>query len=428
MKTDAMEYSDVSLAFGARTIGLKIPVANLLTVLQPNPIKIDQDETDLVNAALNAPIQSQRLSQIVKPGEKIVIITSDVTRPMPSRKVLPSVIGELAQAGIKDQDITIVFALGNHREHSEAEKIALVGEMIYNRISCIDSNGKMIQLGKTAMGTPVDIFETVVNADRRICLGNIEYHYFAGYSGGAKAIMPGVSTREAIQANHSRMIDPAAAAGKLEGNPVREDIDSVLNFISIDFIVNVILGEHKQIVHCVAGHPIHAHRQGCKLLDSLFSLRIPQQAEIVIVSPGGYPKDLNLYQAQKALDNAKHAVRKGGSILWIASAAEGLGEKHFEQWMLNHDHPKDMVRHIQAEFVLGGHKAAAIALVTENADVYLYSDLDAEFVRKIHLNPVSDPQEQLNSLLKRYGDGAGVIVMPYGGSTLPVLEKCSQEE
>jgi nickel-dependent lactate racemase len=232
--------------------------------------------------------------------------------------------------------------------------------------------------------------------------------------------MPGVSTREAIQANHRRMTDVSAAAGKLDSNPVRMDIESVLEYISVDFIVNVVLDEHKRIVGCVAGDVIKAHRQGCRMLDEMYGIKIPQQADIVVVSPGGFPKDIDLYQSQKALDNAKHAVREGGSILWLASASEGLGEKHFEEWMLTHDSPAAMIEHIQNDFVLGGHKAAAIALVMQKADIFLHSDLTADFVRRIHLRVSEDPQQTLDALIAQYGDQAAVIAMPFGGATLPL--------
>ncbi|MBP8965478.1 MAG: nickel-dependent lactate racemase, partial [Flexilinea sp.] len=403
------------------TVQLNIPDKNLLKVLEANPIQMIGDESEIVQKALQNPIQSRCLNEIVRKGEKIAIITSDITRPMPSARVLPFVLDELSSAGIPTSDIVIIFALGNHRSHTEEEKKILVGEEIYKKYECIDSNGPMVRLGITANGTPVDIFERIVKVDKRICLGNIEYHYFAGYSGGAKAIMPGVSTREAIQANHRHMTDPNAIAGKIENNPVRTDIESVLNFISVDFIVNVILDEHKKIVRCVAGDVIAAHRQGCRYLDQMYSVEIPEKADIVIVSPGGYPKDINLYQAQKALDNAKNAVRNGGSILWIASAKEGLGEKTFEEWMLHHNNPSEMIEHIQKEFVLGGHKAAAIAMVMQKATVILYSELNPELVRKIKLESTQNPQETLERLMNQYGQNASIIAMPYGGATLPIL-------
>ena len=414
---------NVKLPFGKKEIELSVPDENFLQTLLPNELEAGLSGIQEVRRGMEHPIGCRRLKEMVHSGEKAVIVTSDTTRPMPSYRVLPFVLDELNAGGIPDRDITIVFALGSHRAHTEVEKIKLAGEDIYHRVACVDSQGEFTHMGTTSRGTPVDIFKPVADADVRICLGNIEFHYFAGYSGGAKAIMPGVSTRAAIQCNHSRMVQKEARAGAITGNPIREDIDEVCEkFVPIDFIVNVVLDEKKQIRRCVAGDFIKAHREGCRFLDQLYKIRIPKQADIVIVSAGGYPKDINLYQAQKALDNARHAVRDGGCILWIASAAEGLGEGVFEKWMTGHEKPEDMISHISREFQLGGHKAAAIAMVLEKADIFLYSDLDSDFVRSIHLNPCTDIQQDLNAALKRYGKEAGVILMPYGGSTLPCLD------
>ena len=162
----------------------------------------------------------------MKPNEKIVIITSDITRPMPTYKVMPLLLDELYDAGVNAKDITLVFALGSHRKHTREEMIKLAGERAANEIKMIDSDmSDCVRMGVTKRGTPVDIFMPVAEADRRICLGNIEYHYFAGYSGGSKAIMPGVSTREAIRKNHSLMVEEGSHAGNLDTNPVREDIE-----------------------------------------------------------------------------------------------------------------------------------------------------------------------------------------------------------
>lgn len=413
----------IELPFGKEKKELNIPDANLLQVLTPNEVASELTGAAEVERALQNPIGTSRLRDLVTPGQKVAIVTSDITRPMPSYLVLPPVLRELSEGGIPDEDITLVFALGSHRAHTEEEMKKLAGEEVFRRIKCVDSTGDFVHMGTTSRGTPVDIFRPVAEADMRICLGNIEFHYFAGYSGGAKAIMPGVSTRDAIQVNHSRMVQEAAKAGALEGNPIREDIDEVCEkFVSIDFIVNVVLDEKKMIRRCVAGHFLEAHREGCRFLDTLYKVEIPKKADIVIVSAGGYPKDINLYQGQKALDNAKHAVRDGGTILWIASAREGLGEGVFEKWMTGHEKASDMIEHISKEFQLGGHKAAAIAMVLEKADIVLYSDLDPAFIRSVHLTPCSDPQAALDEALARYGKDASVIVMPYGGSTLPCLQ------
>lgn len=395
---------------------------NILMELRQNEVEIGLTGAEEVRNALNNPIGSERLSDIVKPGEKIVIITSDITRPLPSKTVVPEVIDEILKAGVNAEDITVVFALGSHRKHKEEEKKYLVGEDIYNRFKCIDSDvNDCVRLGVTSRGTPVDIFSAVANADRRICLANIEYHYFAGYSGGAKSIMPGVSTRAAIQANHKAMVQHSARAGALDDNPARQDIEEVVKFVPIDFIVNVVLDEQKNIIKAVAGHHVLAHREGCRFLDSLYKVEIPERADIVIATPGGYPKDINLYQAQKALDNAKHAVKDGGIIILTASCIEGLGEKVFEKWMLNAKSPDSLIEDIQTNFELGGHKAAAIALVLKKVRIFMVSDMERDFVQKLFMEPYSNISDAIDSAFKIAGGGAKVLLMPFGGSTLPVL-------
>jgi nickel-dependent lactate racemase len=412
-----MEYS---FGFGKGKLKFSIDEKNISNVLLPNEIELDLTGVEEVRRAMDNPISSSKLKNIVKAGENVVIVTSDITRPMPSKVVLPVVIEELNSAGIKNENITIVFALGSHRAHTEDEKKYLVGEEIYERIECIDSNStEYVHLGITANGTPVDINKEVAKADRRICLGNIEYHYFAGYSGGAKAIMPGVSTRAAIQANHSRMVEEEARTGNIKTNPVRIDIDAVGKFVPIDFIVNVVLDSSKKIIKAVAGHYIDAHREGCRFLDSFYKINIKEKADIVITTPGGYPKDLNLYQAQKALDNSKHAVKDGGIIILVASCKEGLGEKVFEQWMLNFEKSEDMIEEIKRNFQLGGHKAAAIAMILKKAKIFLVSELEPDFVRSIFMEPFSDVQSAVDAAFNEKDDNAKVILMPFGGSTLP---------
>lgn len=412
----------IELGYGKGKVKVNVPDKNLITVLAPNEVKAELTGAEEVKRAIENPIGSGRLKDIVKKGEKVCIITSDITRPMPSKVVMPEVLSELNMGGVEDKDITVVFALGNHRAHTEEEKKYLVGEELYKRVRCVDSDQKkVVRMGTTSLGTPVDIFEEVAKADRIICMGNIEYHYFAGYSGGAKAIMPGVSTAAAIQANHSKMVEETACAGAIKGNRVRADIDEVAIFVKIDFIVNVVLNEKKQIIKAVAGDYILAHREGCKFLDKLYKVKIKKRADIVIVSAGGYPKDINLYQAQKALDNSKHAVKTGGIIILVAACIEGLGEEVFERWMNEAKCPADMVRKIQDKFELGGHKAAAIGMVQLKTDIFLVSDMEDDFARSMFFMPFKTVQDAVDKALKKMGSKAGVIVMPYGGSTLPCI-------
>ena len=415
----------LELGFGPGVQSVEVKDANIKSILTPNEVSYDLTGEAEVRRALAEPIGSPALKDIVKTGEKIAIITSDITRPCPSYVMMPPLLDELYEAGIKPEDITLVFALGSHRKHTDAERLTLAGQRAYNEINCVDGDpATAVHMGVTQRGTPVDIVEVVAKADRRICLGNIEYHYFAGYSGGAKAIMPGVSTRAAIQSNHRMMVDPLACAGNITTNPLRADIEEAADICGVDFILNVVLDEHKKIIKAVAGDVTAAHRAGCKFLDSLYEKKIPERADIVIVSQGGAPKDLNLYQTQKALDNAKHAVKKGGIIILVGACQEGLGERVFEDWILRAKKPADLIEWVRTDFKLGGHKAAAIAMVLENADIYLVSKMDPELVRKSFLTPYDSVQEAYDAATRKLGADASVIVMPYGGSTLP---RCTKE-
>lgn len=410
----------LSFGFGAGTQQVQVPDKNLMGVLHANQVELGLTGEAEVRRALSQPIGSPRLGEIVRPGEKIAIVTSDITRPMPTYQVMPALLDELYAAGARREDITLVFALGSHRKHTDQERKKLAGERAFAEIACVDSDpADCVHMGVTAAGTPVDVTRVVAEADRRICLGNIEYHYFAGYSGGAKAIMPGVSTRDAIQSNHSMMVRPEACAGTLDTNPLRMDIEEAGAICGIDFIVNVVLSEHKEIIRAVAGHPVKAHRAGCAFLDTLYLKELPHGADIVLVSQGGAPKDLNLYQTQKALDNARHAVNPGGVIVLIGSCKEGLGERVFEEWMTKSESPRAMIERIGRDFQLGGHKAAAIAMTLEKADVYLVSDMEPDFVRSIFLTPQPDVQTALDRAFEKLGPDATVLAMPYGGSTLP---------
>lgn len=417
----------IEFGYGKSSLSFNIDDKNIIKVLEQNCTSCSANENEEIENAVNNPIGTKHIEEIFKPGEKIVIITSDITRPMPTKKVLPVLVKHLMNAGCDRTDITVVFALGNHRNQTDDEKKYLIGEELYSKIKCIDSDvSDYVAMGFSKAGTPYEIFSPVAQADRRICLGNIEYHYFAGYSGGAKAIMPGTSTRNTIQANHSKMVMDTARAGLINGNPIREDIDEVTDYVPIDFIINVVLDEKKHILKAFAGHHKLAHREGCRYLDSLYSIEIPCRADIVITTPGGYPKDINVYQAQKALDNAKHAVKDGGIIIFVAQCPEGLGEKVFERWINDAVSPEDTINKICTHFELGGHKAAAIALVQRKAQIYMVSDLEDEIVKKMFMTPFKAVDKALESALKECGRNSGIIVMPYGGSTLPCVKSCQQ--
>jgi nickel-dependent lactate racemase len=415
----------LEFGYGSGTQTVEVPDANVKAVMLSNEMEHERRGAEAVRFALRHPVGTPGLKELAgaRSNGRFVIITSDISRPLPSYDVLPSVLDELSSAGVKDNQITIVFGLGSHRGHTPEEMKRLVGEDVYARVKCVDSDpADCVNYGITKRGTPVDITRIVAEADFRIALGNVEFHYFAGYSGGYKALMPGVSTPAAIQANHSMMVREEAKAASLEGNPIREDIEEAGAMVGLDFIVNVVLDEHKKIVYAAAGHPVDAHRDACRYLDRMYIKPIDEPADIVIVSQGGAPKDVNLYQTQKALDNASHAVKKGGTVILIGACPEGLGNKVFEEWIRAAEKPEDLLTRVRENFKLGGHKAAAIAMVLKNAEVMLVSEMDDAFVRSIFLTPMPSAQAAFDAAIAKHGPTASVIAMPFGGATLPVLK------
>lgn len=414
----------LEFGYGTGVQTVQVPEKNLMGVLTANEMQHERRGEDAVRHALAHPIGAEPLHTLAKPGQKIAIIASDVSRPVPSSEILPAILDELHASGCRDEDITVVFALGSHRHHTVQEQERLAGSEVFRRVRCVDSDpDDCVHMGVTKNGTPVDVTRAVAQADFRICTGNIEFHYFAGYSGGVKAIMPGVSTPAAIQANHRMMVSELACAGNLDTNPLRQDIEEAGRICGVDYIVNVVLDEHRKIVYAVAGDAVLAHRAGCQYLDRMYRKPIAQKADIVLVSQGGAPKDANLYQTQKALDNAKHAVKKGGTIILIGACQEGLGSAKFEQWLTGSPSAHAMVERIGREFELGGHKAAAIGMVLENARIDLVSKMDSDFVRSIFLNPQPSAQAAFDEAMERYGPDARVLAMPFGGATLPVVKE-----
>lgn len=406
---------NIKLHYGHKRVALNLANDALrLTTLEPR-----RTNMDAVRLALAVPIDSPRLRDLVRAGQKIVIVTSDITRPCPTERLLPPVMDELNAAGIQDADVTVVFALGSHRGQTEEEREMLVGREMAARLRCIDSDpDQIVYVGRTSRGTPIEIFEPVVRADVRIVLGNVEPHYFAGYSGGAKALVPGVCSIQTIRNNHALMVDPRARAGNIEDNPVRLDIEEGAAIVGIDFMLNVVLDSAKNIIAAAAGNPTTAHRWACKVVDAVSMTPIHTLADIVIVSAGGYPKDINMYQAQKALDNAAVTVKPGGQIIWVAQCPEGLGNQTFEKWMVG-SNPVQILERIQKDFVLGGHKAAAIALVLQRASILMISDLPDELVRACGMEPYPDLDSAFQTALQRAGQDPIITLIPEGASVLP---------
>ncbi|MBA7532231.1 Lactate racemase [subsurface metagenome] len=413
----------VSLNYGYDSMALDIPNKNYTGTLSPQDTREIEDSINEVRRALANPTGSEKIKELVSSGRKVVILASDITRPSPSSILLPPILKELNEAGLSNDQITIVFGLGVHRKQTEEEKKRLVGEEVYNQVKCIDHDiDNCVKIGTTKSGNQVFIFKKVLDADFVIATGNLEFHYFAGYTGGAKAVAPGICGRKTIANNHKHFLEPGAKAGYIKGNPVREEIEEIGEMVGIDFMVNAVLNSHKKLVKVVAGDVTKAHREGTKYINDMFRVEIDELADIVITSPGGYPKDIDLYQTHKAMENASLAVKKDGIIIVVGECRDGLGEGKFAQALNGKLSPQELIEELKKNFILGRHKASRIANINLNSEIYLVSALPDEIKKKIFIKNFNSLEEAFSDAIKVQGEKARVLVVLYGNSTLPYLK------
>ncbi|WP_048159340.1 nickel-dependent lactate racemase [Methanosarcina sp. WWM596] len=411
----------IPLAFGSGIFELDIPEKNISSIIIPSEPEKKEDGAFLIRKALENPIQSKRPSEIVNPETRIAIIVSDLTRPTPTAKILPPLLEELYSGGARDENITIIFALGLHRQQTEEECRKLLGDEISKSIRVVQHDRRRCRhIGETSFGTPVEVFEEVLDADLIIGTGTVEFHYYAGYGGGGKTVLPGVSSEKAILSFHShytKFFEGEPLSGRVD-SPARKDIEEAAGITGLNFILNVVINSRKEIVAAVAGDFVQAHREGARYVDAMYKVQV-EPADVVIVSCGGYPKDINLYQATKALENAIPAVKAGGSIVLVAECAEGIGNQVYECWNRECRSPDDAIERFKQFFEFGGHKSAIVAKVAKHFKLYIVSKLSDEESRNAFFIPAKSVQEAFETILAENPE-AKVHIMPEGGWTLPV--------
>jgi lactate racemase len=412
----------IPLAFGSTTIELEIPERNISSIILPSEPDIKKDATFLIKRALENPIKSKRLPELINPDSRIAIIVSDVTRQTPTAKILPPLLEELHLGGAKNENITIVFALGLHRFQTEEECRRLVGKEVFENIRCIQHDRKRCRfLGETSFGTPVEVFEEVFDSDLIINTGTLEFHYYAGYGGGGKSILPGVSSEKAILSYHSfysKLFEGVPLSGRAD-SPARQNIEEAARIAGLDFILNVVINSKKEIIAAVAGDFIEAHRKGADYVDTMYKVPV-EPADAVIVSCGGFPKDINLFQATKSLENAIPAVKKRGSIVLVAECAEGIGDCVYERWNRECKTPDEAVEKFRNCFEFGGHKTAVVGRAAKEFKLYLVSKLPEAESRNAFFIPVKRIEEALETIFSENPE-AKIHIMPDGGRTLPVV-------
>jgi len=416
----------MKLKYGKEEIQLPIQDKNIIQILNSNKQKTLLHPENRLKELLINPINSPSLKDLViqKESEKVLIIVNDITRPTPYEVILPPLLDELHQIGIKRENIIFMVATGIHRSNSQEEIKEIFGENIFSTYKfinhdCDDPHSK--DLGNLKSGNNLWVDPIVSDIDFIITTGVIVPHYFAGFSGGRKSILPGICGRKTIEANHANMVHPDARAGNLKGNPVHEEMQEAAEKVGVDFNINVITDENHQIIEIVAGELYESWLKGVEVCKKTYLCPIEHKAEVVIASTGGYPKDINVYQAQKALDNAYQAVKPGGTIILLAECSEGYGQSTFEKWIEEANTPDDIINRLKRKFVLGGHKAYAIVRVTKEVEVILISSLPLKKIQKLFCTPMENITQALNYVKEKHGEDFQVYILPSGNTVVPQL-------
>lgn len=376
---------------------------------------------DRIAQALSQPVGTAKLSALAAGKASAVIIISDGTRLSPSQLLLPPLLQELNEAGIPDTAIDIIIALGMHRKHTPAEIEQLVGAAVYRRLRTHNHSASAedcILLGTSSSGTPIEINRLAVKADLRIVTGNIEPHALVGTSGGIKALIPGIASQRCIEHNHSLSQHYKAVPGD-PNNPIHKDLEEALQFISVDFLLNVVVNHERQVLEAVAGDVISAHRTLISRASSRFLIPVQHTYDLSVVSPGGHPKDLQMYQAIKALRNASTLTRTGGTIIMVAECPEMLGNGTFQLWVDTKKDRQRMVDQLKQHFLLGAHKILHLDEVLSKQRVYLHSAMPRPIVELLGLLPTDNMQQIFDELTT--AQGKSVALMPHGSLTYPQL-------
>ena len=417
---------DVWLPYGKSDVCVRIPARNFLDSIEPKKVPGVEDVNAEIERALSEPMGSKRLSEIAQPQHKVAIVVDDFTRNTPSQAMLLPVLAELNAAGVKDENVTVIFGCGTHRAVKPEEARRLLGDEVLNRVKTVshDCNSQdLILVGKTRHRTSVRLNRVFAEADVKVLLGDVNFHYYAGYGGGRKSVMPAISCRETISHNHAMLLDANARAGVLDGNPVHEDMTEAARLAKVDFILNVVTNSKGEIVKAFAGDLEQAFLEATKRVDDLYRVTVDRRADIVVVSPGGYPADINLYQAYKALDNALEVVKRGGTIILVAECAEGHGNQVFCDWMTRLKELKKVEREVKRHFELGGHKAYYLLKALKNHQIILVSSLPDYYANSVfQLKTARAVNDALREALKNAGSQTKVWSMPQGNFTLPEVK------
>ncbi len=380
-----------------------------------------------IGDALDAPLGSPPLGDVVSAGESVLVVVSDATRASASAQIVNLLVRRLIEAGVSPGDIRVIFATGIHRAVTEVEKRELLTPFIAQRIRTLDHDAydaaSMIQVGATSQGAPAEVNRALREHGHVILTGGINFHYFAGFTGGRKSVCPGLASARTIEATHMLAMDferggrrAGVGTGLLEGNAVHEECERIANEVAPSFLINAVTDERGRAMRVYAGHWREAHRRGCGEYLAEHSVEIEERRDLVVASCGGWPWDINLIQAHKSLEMAAHACREGGDIVLVAECADGLGRADFLKWF-DRAGSVALEARLREGYEVNGQTAWSLLVKAEKYRVHLVSRLADEDVRRMGLMPA----RTIDEALARVGQNAEGYLMPRAQALLPVV-------
>jgi len=417
----------IRLPYGKTEREFSIEGLTLLGILKPKRYPEIKDQKEAIYRAIRNPDYGQSLLEIARGKGSAVILVSDKTRRTLAKEIVPVILEELTKSGIPLSRITIIIAVGAHPMLTRDEIKALLGEEITDTVTVVNHNcrdmSSLEYRGISSRGTPIYINKIFLEADLKILTGAVNYHDFAGFSGGAKSILPGISGFPTISHNHLMLLDPSfgsgynpmASAGVLDGNPVHEDMEETAELTGIDFIINTVVNADGKLSGIVSGTDWKkAHRAGCKMIEEIFSAEIREKADAVLVSAGGYPFDINFYQVMKSVINTMQMIKDDGGIILTASCSEGLGADNLREW-LNIESPVRLEEELRKDFNMIGKIAYDIRVGLKDKKVVMITDLPKEEVEFLGFQKADSLEEAKEILSLR--ENSTIYVVPYGNIT-----------
>jgi nickel-dependent lactate racemase len=405
-----------------------LPDERLLSLVKPTEVKHGANEVQEIKESLLTPIKERRLRDLASKEKKVCIIVSDYTRAVPNYKLISPILNELNMGGCETDNISILIANGLHEPTPKSEAEKLLGKTVAEKVNVVnhdaEDESQLTYLGKTSFGTNLWVNKLITECDLAVATGLIEPHFFAGYGGGRKSILPGVAGKKSIYQNHSfKMIaHPNSRYGVLNGNPIHEDMVEASKLAGLDYIVNVV-GDRGRIVKAFSGDPHKAWEKGVNFLDEMVKVKVPLRADTVIVSNGGYPLDRDLYQAVKGIATGELVVRKGGVIVLLSECIDGIGRghEHLYRIMAEAKTPDQVLEKIKREEPIKDQwEAQILARVLKVAKiVVLTKNIKSSLIEDMHMTPASSVEEALALYHKLTGEGSKIAAVPDGPYVIP---------